>query len=337
VKGKRKKQGSILIAVLWSLFFLATLAVAITMLIAPQLGLAQRLRDRAVLRYLAQAGMQRAILELKLDETPDVDALNEPWSRNEEAFKEIELSDGEYFSVGYSLPDPAGEEEEKHYGLIDEERKININAAPAEVLARFFEIVGGTSLQDAADIGDAIIDWRDADDEPLTNGAEDAYYEGLPEGYPCKNGRFDVLEELLLVKGITPAVFAKVKDRLTVFGSGPINVNTADGLVLQSLGVSRELAEKIVSFRAGGDGNEGTEDDNIFEDAGAIYVALSQKEALSGKDGEDLEAVIAAGFLSVRSENFLGETVGAFRDQEGAVRIVFVINRNAQIRYWREG
>ena len=43
----------------------------------------------------------------------------------------------------------------------DEERKINVNTATAEVLNDFFELVVETSSQEAADISDSIVDWRD--------------------------------------------------------------------------------------------------------------------------------------------------------------------------------
>lgn len=52
------------------------------------------------------------------------------------------------------------------------------------------------------EIADAILDWIDEDDEPREFGAEIEYYSGL--GYGPKNGPLDTLEELLLVRGVTP-------------------------------------------------------------------------------------------------------------------------------------
>jgi DNA uptake protein ComE-like DNA-binding protein len=54
------------------------------------------------------------------------------------------------------------------------------------------------------DIANSILDWIDPDDEPRTNGAESDYYESLSPPYQAKNGPLDSLEELLLVKGVTP-------------------------------------------------------------------------------------------------------------------------------------
>ncbi|MCC7087065.1 MAG: general secretion pathway protein GspK [Pirellulales bacterium] len=52
------------------------------------------------------------------------------------------------------------------------------------------------------EIADAILDWIDADDEPREFGAEIDYYSGL--GYAPKNGPLDTIEELLLVRGVSP-------------------------------------------------------------------------------------------------------------------------------------
>ena len=330
------KRGSVLIAVLWSLFFLAALALVINISITPQLGLAAKLRDRVILRYLAKAGVQRAIIEIRADETEKYDALNESWSYNEGAFKEISLTDDGYCSLEYLVAAGEGEESEKHYGLVDEERKININRASAGVLKQLFETAAEVFSQDAVDIADAIIDWRDEDDEPSENGAESPYYEALENGYSCKNAPFEVLEELRLVKGVTQAVFDKIKDKATVYGRGFVNINTADALVLECLGMSSGLAEKIILFRSGDDGQEATEDDNAFEDIESVVTTLSSAKGLSPVESQELEAAIGGEIIGVRSDNFRGCSFGRFRDEDMFLKIVFVINRDEEIRYWRE-
>ncbi|MCK5013408.1 MAG: general secretion pathway protein GspK [Candidatus Omnitrophica bacterium] len=330
------EKGSVLIAVLWSLFFLAALALVINVLITPQLALAAKLRDRIMLRYLAKAGIARVIIEIRADETEDYDALNEPWNDNEGAFKEISLTDDGYCSIEYLLPSEEGEKSEARYGLIDEERKINVNKAPADVLARLIELAAELPARDARDIVGAVVDWRDKDDDPSENGAESSYYESLEGGYPCKNAPFEVLEELRLIKGITQEIFDKIKDRVTVYGRGFVNINTADALVLEILGFSSGLAEKIIYFRSGNDGQAATEDDNAFENAGSIAATLASKIGLSQAESEEFEAVMEQGIVGVSSDNFRGYSFGRFRDGDAFSKIAFVINRDEQIRYWRE-
>jgi DNA uptake protein ComE-like DNA-binding protein len=53
-------------------------------------------------------------------------------------------------------------------------------------------------------IADAILDWMDADDTPREYGAESETYGQLTPPYLPKNGPLDTVEELLLVRGVTP-------------------------------------------------------------------------------------------------------------------------------------
>lgn len=54
------------------------------------------------------------------------------------------------------------------------------------------------------EIADAILDWLDEDDEPREFGAEFEYYSALDPPYAPKNGPLETVEELLLVRGVTP-------------------------------------------------------------------------------------------------------------------------------------
>jgi hypothetical protein len=55
-------------------------------------------------------------------------------------------------------------------------------------------------------VADAILDWVDEDDVPREFGAEIDYYSGLSPPYAPKNGPLETVEELLLVRGVTPTL-----------------------------------------------------------------------------------------------------------------------------------
>jgi len=117
----------------------------------------------------------------------------------------------------------------------------------------------------------AIIDWVDTDDEvtilPFVKGenagVESDYYQSLERPYRCKNGPFELLGELTLVKGMSREIFhgapgtgktgrtAGMKEFLTVYGDGRLNINEASVSVLQTLSeqMTRALAESIVRHR----------------------------------------------------------------------------------------
>ncbi|WP_442507202.1 type II secretion system protein GspK [Novipirellula sp. SH528] len=56
------------------------------------------------------------------------------------------------------------------------------------------------------DVADAILDWLDSDDEMRPFGAELEYYTTLPTPYSPANGPIKSVEELLLVRGVTPTL-----------------------------------------------------------------------------------------------------------------------------------
>lgn len=54
------------------------------------------------------------------------------------------------------------------------------------------------------EIADAILDWIDEDEEPREFGAESDYYSQLPNPYRALNEPLQSVEQLLLVRGVTP-------------------------------------------------------------------------------------------------------------------------------------
>ena len=84
------------------------------------------------------------------------------------------------------------------FGLTDEGSKLNLNAATTSMVSRLPGMK--TSLTDA------LLDFVDADDVPRPEGAEQEYYNALPQPYRIANGPLSTVEQLLLVRGFTPAV-----------------------------------------------------------------------------------------------------------------------------------
>jgi len=308
-------KGSILIVVLWTLFILGALALAINSYVWPQLSFAGRFRDRTKALYAAKAGARAVMAQVVQDKDAGFDLLKDPWY-NAETFRDVPVGDS-LFSVR----------------VTDEERKININKASREVLKNAFMISAEADASLASEIAASIIDWRDADDKPLENGAETGYYAGLEAKYPCKNANFQVLEELLQVRGMTQQVFDASREYLTVYGLGAVNINTCGTQVLRSLGAGEELAKKIVSYRNGADGEEGTEDDKVFDSVSGIVAALSKSGGFSSAELTAAANIIAAGSITVRSDNFTGRSDGKFGNK--TYGITFTFNRNDVIKRWR--
>ena len=289
-----------------------------------KVAVARTLTFRDNLHYVANAGVQRAVVELLKDEEPQYDTLGESWSFNPAELANVRVGPGA-FTVAHRT-DGA-----EVYGIVDEERKINVNTAPLEVLTRLIERVAGLDEADARVLAAAVCDWRDGDSflSLAIGSAEESYYQNLSEPYDCKDYPFEVEEELLLVKGMTEDIFLALKPSITIYGSGKVNINTASAPVLAAFGLGDGLIEKIMAFRAGADERAGTGDDNVFEPSHDVAASLSQFEALSSDEATILSAINERGDFCTASSHFrvvstasigpLTRTVEAVTDKKGTI------------------
>lgn len=221
-KGAGPFSGQALIVVLWIMSLLTAMVGAI--LVQSQHGLRLGEHPYAALqrRAAAEAAVYHALAVVRRDteHAPAVDHLEEPWATGDEGgpvFDELPVGEAR-FAIG-STTDAAWSP-----GLLDEERKLNLNTAPPIILQRLLEAVGASGS--AAELAAALVDWRDP--EPGT-WCEDA----TPA---CANRPFTSVEESRLVPGMTAADATALEPYVTVHGTGAVNVNTASEIVLQALG-----------------------------------------------------------------------------------------------------
>ena len=316
------RDGSILFLALWALCILSIFAVALGSKISQQINLAEYFKNKPAARYLAEAAIKRA-QGIISEEKNAFDSLNEPWSSGRygdgdmSVLNEIDFGDGTYSAR-----------------ITDEERKININTATRGVLEALLMQKAGGGEYEASYIANSIIDWRDADNVPLEGGAEEEHYLSLEKPHRPKNGKFEVIEELLLVKGISPEVFSKIRGLITVYGDGRVNINTANRDVLCALGLDAESADRIISFRDGADRIEGTEDDNALKDPSTIVNDIRLGAGLDQAGINRLIEIVSRGILAVNSTNFMVEAEG--RIGRRTERIICVTDKGKNIEYWRE-
>jgi hypothetical protein len=271
---------------------------------------------------------------IKSEPQKTYDYLGDSWSDNPAAFRDIQVGDGE-FSLMHSYPDIKSGKLIAVYGCVDEESKINIKKAELGVLERLFKVILGDETQ-ALELAASIIDWRDTDSELTipSGSAEYFYYSGLPHSYAAKNSPFEVPDELLLVKGVDENVFEKIKDYVTIYGEGRVNINTTSAPVLFALGLDEDIANKVIQYRAGKDGLAGTTDDNVFVAASEIVPRLSQAYAFSATQIEQLNRVAVLS-LGTGSYNFLVKVTASLGSRY-SLPVSSVINRQGKIIYWRE-
>ncbi|MFG1302088.1 type II secretion system protein GspK [Xanthobacter sp. V3C-3] len=112
----------------------------------------------------------------------------------------------------------------------DEAARIDLNAAPGELLAGLFGALGA-SEQAAREQAERILAFRSPASGPAEAREADLYRQsGL--GYTPRGGAFVHVEEIWRVTGLPPALVARALPHLTVFsGRAEVNVDEADPVV----------------------------------------------------------------------------------------------------------
>jgi type II secretory pathway component PulK len=217
-------------------------------------------------RWLAYAAVQRGLAVLAEDSS-DADSSNAAWAQ---------LGSTPPASWFTREIDGLPKDLVLSCAVQDEHAKFNIRSPAAAMQAARLGDWGKW-------VGPLVADWVDSDDARGSDGAESADYLESPEyGYDAKNRPLELLEELCLLKGMSPHVFLGEDTNgnytldpreddglaqsppdnqdgrldfgpwslLTCTGDGKINVNTAPPEVLAMLPLfDRQRAAAVVAFR----------------------------------------------------------------------------------------
>ncbi len=242
---RRRDRGIALILVLWVVALLSVAALSFSLLVRSEAQATLAYKEGMENKFLAEAGMRRAVLELFYRKAG---GRHEVWEEGREIFQ----CDGRPY---------AGEVAGGHYrvSLADESGKINLNGLTDRTGIVLKNLLRNDGVAEAsADIiVDAILDWKDKDNLPRLHGAEDEYYQSLPRPYRAKNGDFETLEELFLVRGLSPDILTGAEKRkgllssCTIYAtSGKINVNAASPDVLRAIpGMTEDIQKRILAYR----------------------------------------------------------------------------------------
>jgi general secretion pathway protein K len=115
-----------------------------------------------------------------------------------------------------------------------ESTRIDLNLAPKEMLANFFQVLGAEP-RDAAAYADRIVGWRTPSSDDWVEG-ENSLYRAAGSRYLPRGAAFPNVEELWLVLGLPPALIERAMPFVTVFsGRREIDVLDAAPEVVASL------------------------------------------------------------------------------------------------------
>ena len=218
----RRDGGFIIVAVLWILMALATLAAIYAAYVVRTAYAVGPSDDRVNAEALFTAAIELTAYQLGA------------------APKEKRPSHGRFnFRIGRATV--VGE-------FHSEAGRIDINAAPKVMLTNLF-VALGAKPEDAGQYADRIIGWRTpAPANNAPNPEADAYQvAGLP--YKPRGGPFQEIGELSLVLGLPPAWVDRLGPYVTVYGGSQVNILDAPPLVLAALGVAPDQVNAVLAAR----------------------------------------------------------------------------------------
>ncbi len=201
----RSPSGYVLIIVLILTTLLVSVAGEFIAVAHVNIGYGQKLKNQLKASYLAKSGIQLAQFILYADlkgvttemltgkpTDKEIDSYNDLWAIN---FPAIPIDDGTL-----------------KIQISDENAKINLSILANEFTDRtklyFFTQNFFMNMGLPIDFADAIHDWVDVDDSRMPYGSEGGdFYQSQTPPYNAKNNAMDSIDELLLLKDMTPLIF----------------------------------------------------------------------------------------------------------------------------------
>lgn len=238
------QRGVALLSVLWLVAALTAIAFTVANVVRAETERTSTDRDALRAYYLASGAISRAVLYVQWG----------PSYRNDDGSPKYYLPPMPWFHFNFPTGLAAVE-------VIPENAKLNVNTvAPPELKNLLLALGVDGGRADAIVAG--ILDWR----TPAAGPTEfDQYYLSLTPSFRSHHSSFEEIEELLLVRGVTPDLFygsytrnedgklvphGSLRDCLSIYATvGPIDINTAEPAVMQAVGVSPGTAAAIVAMR----------------------------------------------------------------------------------------
>jgi len=225
-----------------------------------EVNITRNFKEATQAYYIAHSGLVRSVVEM-LRHTAN--------KKNQE--NGIEVAENRVWRVNVDIPPQGFGTGEFTVRIDNTAGLIDLNAA-GEKLLRLMVNTFDIEDREKDVIVDSILDWRDSDDFHRLNGAENKYYRSLANPYDCKNAPFDTVEELLLVRGMSPELFTKsLKSIITIIpdskanfsgkgrssrsgagaNGGQININAAPQSLLEALlQITPQQVQSLLDYRA---------------------------------------------------------------------------------------
>jgi general secretion pathway protein K len=296
-----RQRGVAMILVVWVIALMSVLLGSFALIARTENLQARHLFDSTTARYAAEAGLERAIYELR---RPD------PTTRW--------MGDGRPYEFQF-------DNALVHVELTDESGKIDLNSAAGDLLQQMF-VSAGLSLDKAAELSDAIQDWRDPDDAPQPHGAEAGEYKAAGLSYVPRNSPFQTVSEVQQVLGMNYELYSRIEPAITIYAGGtqPNAAYAPLEALLALPGMTPELAQQFIQQRqqiaAGQTGQPGTppltlpsDGTPVMANGGGNTYTVKSRATLANGASAVLDASIRLGGIGAAGRPY---TVLRWRDEE---------------------
>jgi type II secretory pathway component PulK len=195
--GRRQRRGAILIIALGVI----TILTAFVLMFARSMRVEAIASANRVATAQAQAaekaGEQYAIAMLIDQQTNDT-AADFIFTLDESEFEAIPVGESPVTGYFWFVRPDYGDDSLPNYGLVSENGKLNINAASDQQADNVAQLNNLPLM--TPDVATSIVEWRTAGG----TGQDSSYYSSLPDPYTEKGAAYETVEELALIKGVTP-------------------------------------------------------------------------------------------------------------------------------------
>jgi general secretion pathway protein K len=280
-----RNRGSILIIVIWAIAVLAVIVGGTQVICYRMASVGAKNMEQIQARWAARAGVEQviAVLSYHLENPDSGDALAILRDLEDTAVGETKTGNWEITHVL---------DGQLYLGPMDESSKININTVSVNELMELD--LDGLSQ----DVVDAIVDWRDEDDEVSLMGAEDDFYRNRNLNYEPRNSDLKSIAEMELIAGVWPESLRGADTRL---------INNFDPEAALEPGWSQYLTAYTSTRSLTQEGLPRFRLDNAEESEIAEYFGLTSDQSASVKtfasSGSDikLESILAQGISDARN------------------------------------
>jgi len=214
------QRGFALLIVLWTLVLIAFIVGHLTAAGRTEVRIADNLASNAAAQAAADGAIYQAIFNLAGSRT------DRRWTLDGNPH---ELRIGESRAI---------------LRLADETGRVNPNQASAALLQALVRAAGGAE-QNAGEIAAAITEWVGTTTEQRAPATVLAEYRMAGLDYGPPGSALESIDELALVRGVTPALLAALRPHLSLFGPAEPNPRAADPVVSEALALARAAAPAL--------------------------------------------------------------------------------------------